>query len=118
MASAARGHRLEAQRECGAAGHRALYVRHHRPRDRARSDDRVSPIVELDELGHQVGAHTVAIALDAIDAERDGVAHDAAITAPATLQRRWYVCSSNSFAKTRSAEPSMPAAPSGWRHAP
>src|SRR5580704_8526834 len=109
---------LEAQRKRRAARDSPARMSHNRRRDRTRTDDRVSPVVELDELGDQIGAHTVTIALDAVDGERDAIAHDAAAAMRATLQRRSSAWSMNSPAKTRSAEASSPAAPSGCRHAP
>ena len=60
-------------------------------RDRAGADDRIAPVIELDELGHQVRAHTVPVALDAIDPERDAITHDATAAAFTTLHRRsWW----------------------------
>ena len=58
-------------------------------RDGTCADDRVSPVVELDELGDEVGADTVTVALDAIDGERDAGTHEAAAAGWRTaLQRR------------------------------
>ena len=40
--------------------------------DRYRVDDRVTPVVEADELGQQLGAQPVPIARDGVDSEVAG----------------------------------------------
>src|ERR1700694_3733780 len=93
-------------------------MRQRRSRDRTRSNDGIAPLVELDHLRQQIRAHTVAVALDAVDGDGEAIAHDATATAAAALHRRRCSWDWNSAAKTRSAEPSKPAAPSGCLQAP
>src|SRR5258705_11536249 len=59
----------KAQRQDGTDRHRPAGMVEELVRDAARGDDRVAPVVELDELGHQVGAHPEAVAGDAVDDE-------------------------------------------------
>src|SRR5258705_7980593 len=59
----------KAQRQDGTDRHRSAGVVEELVRDTPRGDDRVAPVVELDELGQQLRAHPEAVAGDAVDDE-------------------------------------------------
>jgi hypothetical protein len=61
-------HHLKAQGECGTGGHSTTRVLGESVGDGTGSQDGKTPVVELDDLGKQLGTQTVAIAADAIDA--------------------------------------------------
>ena len=63
--------RAEPEGQHRADGDGAAGVVEERVRDAAVADDRVAPVVEVDQLGEQLGAHPVAVAGDPVDLELD-----------------------------------------------
>src|SRR5438105_1603576 len=109
---------LQVEREYGTAVHCASRVLHQLTRHRARVDDRIAPVVELDHLGQKPGTQPVPVASDAVDGDALRRHHAALATAAETVQRCSWTWSEKSSANTCSADRIMITAPSGCRHAP
>src|SRR5581483_73267 len=106
---------LEPEREHRAGGDRAPGMRFELRRDGLGSDDRVAPVVEVDPFREELGAETVPVTGDRVDADPlhrlpRGIGRT---RAPSLVHRRWMQCASNSVANTSSALATKRTAPSG-----
>src|ERR1019366_1645803 len=122
---------FQPQGQGGTGGHRAASVREQIVRNRTWRDDRVSPGVQCDELGKQVGPAPVRVAGDRVDPQQPAHGYRdpgrPGWRSPGTGStggrptrghgpyRRWF---SRSAPNTWSALATRATAPSGKRHAP
>src|SRR5437588_5791959 len=89
--------------EAGADRDRTAGVSQQRPGNGVGIDDRIPPVVEMDHLGKHAGAHSVAVAADAVDLQSHAAHQVALATALETEQRRCSWWRANSWSKTCSA---------------
>src|ERR1035441_1361695 len=115
---------LQPQREPGAQLDGGCGFGAKRGRHVAAGEHRVTPVVERDQLGQQLGAQAASVTGDRIDLQPHATAHvpfppgTGSTAAASSALHHPRACRSVSPRKTCSALATMSAVPSGCRHAP